>query len=122
MIMTKPNGRNLNSAQSNQSYLWAKPNIRTLFLIFNGNFDLQDGPSPTVQPFYFYFLSILISNTGQAQYFRIFTIGPWPFCCPYRAVRFSGFSKMVLFSGFLEMQNVPLATVWAKAFLEIRYF
>jgi hypothetical protein len=62
---------------------------------------------------YFYFLSILISYAGQAQHFRIFTIGPWPFFYPYSAV---------LFSSFSEMQNVPLATVWAKAFLELRYF
>jgi hypothetical protein len=52
------------------------------------------GPSPTVQPFYFYFLSILISYTGQAQHFRIITIGLWPFCCPFRVVLFSGFRNI----------------------------
>jgi hypothetical protein len=29
-IVTKRNSRNLNLAQSNQSYFWAKPNIRTI--------------------------------------------------------------------------------------------
>jgi hypothetical protein len=51
-IVTKPNGRSSNSAQSNQSYIWAKPNIRILFFSF--------------------FLEILVNKMGQAQQFSLF--------------------------------------------------
>jgi hypothetical protein len=52
MIMTKPNGPNSNSALSNQSYFWAKPNIRTLF--------------------FFFLMVILVYKMGQAQQFSLF--------------------------------------------------